>query len=152
MRIEESFEVAAPQSAVWAEIRDPARMVTCVPGCESIERLEGETYRAVVTVSVGPIKARFNLTVSVEEERPPEFVRTLTRGEEGSRASVVQADSMLTLTPLDGGATRVAYASEVEIGGRLGRYGASMMKKIAERKARDFETAFRARVESAEDA
>lgn len=152
MRIEQCFEADAPLDVVWAEIRDPERMVICVPGCESIEALDETTYRAVVALSVGPIRARFNLTVGVEEERPPHYARTSTSGEEGSRASMVRAVTEVHLEDTGDGRTRVAYASEVEVSGRLGRYGAGMMKKIAERKAREFETAFRARVESQEEA
>jgi carbon monoxide dehydrogenase subunit G len=152
MRIEQSFEVEAPLDAVWAEIRDPERMVICVPGCESIEALDETTYRAVVGLSVGPIRARFNLTVAVEEERPPLYARTTTTGEEGSRASMVRAVNEVHLEDLGDARTRIAYSSEVEISGRLGRYGGGMMKKIAERKAREFEEAFRARVEAQEEA
>lgn len=150
MRIERSFTVAAPIGEVWAEIRDPGRMVSCVPGCESIEPVGEETYRAVVAVSVGPISARFNLTVEILEEEPPYRVRTATRGEEGSRASLVQAESEMRLRETDAGGTEIVYVSDVEIGGRLGRYGAGMMKKIAERKAATFEETFCGRLEARE--
>ncbi|MEQ8442669.1 MAG: carbon monoxide dehydrogenase subunit G [Alphaproteobacteria bacterium] len=150
MKIEQTFVVAAPLDAAWALIRDPEIMVSCVPGCEEIERISDDKYKAQVSVSVGPIKARFNLMVEITEERPPSFIRAETRGEEGSRASVVKAMNELHLAPTDEGGTAITYSSDVEVSGRLGRYGAGMMKKIATKLAAKFEDSFRALAEGEE--
>ena len=151
MRIERSFEVDAPLTAVWADIRDPERMVTCVPGCQAVEQVDDTTYRASVALAVGPIRATFDLNVEIETETPPTYVRTMTTGDEGSRASMVRATSEMRLEEISAGTTRVSYASDVEISGRLGRYGAGMMTKIANRKAEEFETAFCARFNAAKE-
>lgn len=150
MRIEQSFSVAAPPDRVWTLIRDPEVMVGCVPGCDAIEQVDATSYKAQVTVSVGPIKARFNLAIDIVEEEPPRFVRTTARGEEGSRASMVKSTNEMSLTALDDGGTDIAYAADVEISGRLGRYGAGMMKKIATKLAAKFEEAFRTLAETPE--
>ena len=150
MKIEQTFEVSASPDATWALIRDPEIMVSCIPGCEEIERVSDDSYKAMVSVSVGPIKARFNLVVEITDEQPPTLVRTETRGEEGSRASVVKALSEVSLAGTESGGTAITYGSEVVISGRLGRYGAGMMKKIATKLAGKFEESFRARAEGAE--
>src|SRR5262249_9462798 len=129
MRIEGSFTVAAPRERVFAEITNPALMAACIPGCEGIEVVDAKTYRARVLVEVGPIKARFNLVVEVTGETPPERVASVTRGEEGSRASVLSANNELLLAASDGGGTEVRYVSEVSVTGRLGKFGLGMMKK-----------------------
>lgn len=149
MRIEQSFTLEAPPDRVWSLIRDPEIMVGCVPGCEEIERIDEANYKARVTVSVGPIKARFNLVIEIVEEQVPSLIRTEARGEEGSRASMVKSANEMKLTALDGG-TEIAYSADVEISGRLGRYGAGMMKKIATKLAGKFEDSFRTLAEAPE--
>ena len=129
MRIEGNFDVAASRDAVYRHITDPGLMARCVPGCESIEQVSPTGYRAKVTISVGGIKARFNLVVEVTREQPPGLVLSQTRGEEGSRASVLSADNELTLVELDPLTTRVCYASEVSVTGRLGKFALGVMKK-----------------------
>lgn len=129
MRIEGNFDVAASRDAVYRHITDPGLMARCVPGCESIEQVSPTGYRAKVTISVGGIKARFNLVVEVTREQPPGLVLSQTRGEEGSRASVLSADNELTLLELDPLTTRVVYASEVSVTGRLGKFALGVMKK-----------------------
>jgi carbon monoxide dehydrogenase subunit G len=150
MKIEQSFVVDAPADRVWSLIRDPEIMVGCVPGCDAIEQVDDTTYTADVTVSVGPIKATFSLVIEVVEEVPPILVKTLSRGEEGSRASMVKSVNEMRLTRLAGGETEIAYSADVEISGRLGRYGAGMMKKIATKLAGKFEESFRQLAEASE--
>ena len=149
MRIEGSFIVAAPRERVFAEITNPALMASCVPGCEAIEVVDPKTYRARVLVEVGPIKARFNLIVEVKSEEAPSRVVSVTRGEEGTRASVISANSELRLEPTAEGATTVHYLSEVSVTGRLGKFGLGMMKKKAEQLGAKFAENFRGKIEAA---
>lgn len=148
MRIEGSFIVAAPPERVFAEITNPALMAGCIPGCEAIEVIDGKTYRARILVEVGPIKARFNLVVEVTEEEAPIRVASVTRGEEGTRASVISSNNELVLAPADGG-TEVKYLSEVSVTGRLGKFGLGMMKKKAEQLGAKFAETFRGKIEAA---
>ena len=138
MRIEGNFDIAAPRDAVYRHITDPGLMARCVPGCESIEQVSPTGYRARVSISVGGIKARFNLVVEVTREQPPDLVLSQTRGEEGSRASVLAADNELTLVEVDPLTTRVTYCSEVSVTGRLGKFALGVMKKKVEAMGREF--------------
>ncbi len=149
MRIEGSFVVAAPRERVFAEITNPALMAGCIPGCEAIEVIDPKTYRARILIEVGPIKARFNLVVEVKEEAPPERVVSVTRGEEGTRASVISSNNELVLVPAEGGGTEVKYVSEVSVTGRLGKFGLGMMKKKAEALGAKFAENFRGKIEAA---
>jgi carbon monoxide dehydrogenase subunit G len=147
MRLEGSFVVAAPQAQVWTQITDAALMAGCIPGCEAIEVVDDKTYRARVKVEVGPIKARFNLLVEVTEEVAPSRVLSTTRGEEGTRASVVAAENELLLIAQDAATTEIRYVSEVSVTGRLGKFGLGVMKKKAQSLSEEFAANFRARVE-----
>jgi hypothetical protein len=150
MKIEDSFEVAAPRERVWRLITDPGTVAGCVPGCGGVEVVSDTLYRAKVSVKVGPIKAAFNMEVEVIEETPPEEVRSKTRGEEGSRASTVSSDNLLRLEVIDDDTTRVHYAAEVSVVGRLGKFGLGVMKKKAESLGRDFAACFKEKAEMAE--
>lgn len=149
MRIEGSFHVAAPRERVYAEITNPALMAGCIPGCEAIEVINPKTYRARILVEVGPIKARFNLVVEITSEERPARVLCVTRGEEGTRASMLSANSELQLADAADGATEVKYASDVSVTGRLGKFGLGMMKKKAEALGAKFAETFRGKIETA---
>ena len=93
-------------------------MAPCVPGCEAIESI-GNITELAQSWDSGPIKVSFNLEVEITEEKAPELVTFVTRGEEGSRSSVVSAKSSLRLDALSAQQTEVRYSSDVN--GRLGK-------------------------------
>jgi carbon monoxide dehydrogenase subunit G len=99
-------------------------------------------------MSVGPIKAEFNLEVEVEDEVPPRLVRSVTRGEEGTRASTLLAKSVLELEEIEPGATAVRYSSEIAVMGRLGKFGLGVMKKKAEALGAEFARIVSQRIEA----
>ncbi len=148
MKIDENFSINAPIEKVWAFIRDPQTVAACVPGCESVEALSDTSYRTTVAVSLGPIKARFKLIVEITEETPPTRIVCVTKGEEGSKASIVNATSELLLTPVDDTTTEITCTSEVSIAGRLGKFGLGIMKKRAAQLAGEFATAVQQRMQS----
>ncbi len=150
MKIEDSFEVAAPRARVWRLITDPETVAGCVPGCDGVEVVSPTLYRARVSVKVGPIKASFNMEVELTQETPPEELRSKSRGEEGSRASTVSSENLLRLEEIDADNTRVHYEAEVSVVGRLGKFGLGVMKKKAESLGRDFAACFKEKAELAE--
>ncbi len=149
MRIEKSFTVAAPQSVVWSFITDPDRVAACIPGCENVATIDDGKYRATVKIAAGPIKTSFQLTVTATEARAPEFAAYQTKGEEGGKASRLSANSTLTLTAIDENKCGVAYISDITIAGRLGKFGAGVMRKIADSEGEKFAAALSAAIEAA---
>jgi carbon monoxide dehydrogenase subunit G len=131
VRLEGAFPVPAPLPEVWAAILDPEVVGPCIPGCGAIEVLSPTDYRATVRVAIGPIGTSFNLVVSVTEMVEHARVASTTRGEEGSRASILSASSVLTLRALPEGGTEVGYLSDVSLSGRLGKFGLGLMRKKA---------------------
>jgi carbon monoxide dehydrogenase subunit G len=149
MHIEKSFAVAAPVDRVWAFITSPEEVGPCMPGCQHVEVTGPGSYKAVISVKVGPIKSTFNFNIETVEERPPEFARFSVKGEEGGSSSRVTAENSLTLKVIDKRNTEVAYASDVAVVGRMGKFAGGVMQKVAEHQSELFIAAFRARVETA---
>lgn len=147
MRIEKTFSVAAPAETVWSFVNDPDQVAACIPGCEDVELVDAKTYRATVKLSAGPIKTSFKLNIAIGEQQAPEFARYHTTGEEGGKASRLSANSTLQLTALDDDTCTVTYVSEITISGRLGKFGAGVMKKIADSEGAKFATALCAAIE-----
>ena len=148
MLIDGEFPVAAPPQVLMRHLFDARLMASCLPGCESLEALDDERYRAVVAIAMAGVKARFDLLVQITK-RDDNNIWATTRGEEGGQASKLQADSQVTLTPSADG-TLVAYRSEVSITGRLGRFALGMMKKKAQNLGEEFAVNLRQKLEALE--
>ena len=142
MLIDGSFEVAAPPAQVLEHLFDARLMASCLPGCESLEAIDADRYRAVIAMALAGVKARFDLVVEVTA-READGIRAETRGEEGGNASTLSATSTVRLSPAGAG-TRVDYTSDVAVTGRLGRFALGMMKK----QAQNFGDAFAANLQA----
>ena len=147
MRLEGCFEIDQPQSLVWQKITDHSLMAGCIPGCENIEQVNDKTYNATIAVSVGIIKARFDLTIEVTKEIEPNEVHSRTSGQEGKRASMVTSENLVRLVAIDPGNTRVDYISDVSVSGRLGKYGLGMMQKQTGKLAKEFVANFQTAID-----
>jgi carbon monoxide dehydrogenase subunit G len=136
MLIEGQFPIAAPPETLLVHLFDARLMASCLPGCEKLEAIDDERYRAVVAIAMAGIKARFDLQVQITR-RDERNVWAVTRGDEGGHASSLQADSQVSLEPTATG-TQVRYRSEVSVTGRLGRFALGMMKKKAQSMGDEF--------------
>lgn len=150
MKIEKTFTLSAPQEQVWSFITDPQKVAQCIPGCEGAEDKEGGKYAAAINVKVGPIRTTFHVDIEQTEQRPPEFASYLGKGEEGSRASRINSVSTLALKSLSVNSTEVTYTSDINITGRLGKFGGGMMQKIADSIGEEFVAALKGRLERPE--
>jgi carbon monoxide dehydrogenase subunit G len=151
MKIDERFVIRAPIEKVWAFVRDPATAAPCLPGCEKVEQLSNTSYRAEIVVALGPIKARFNVIVTITEESPPFRLVCETKGEEGSKASFITASNEVRFVIVDEQITEIFCTSEASIVGRLGKFGLGVMKKRASQIAGEFAAAVQAGMEAGHD-
>ena len=58
MEIEDSFRVDLPVDDTWRVLLDIERIAPCLPGAQ-LQEIEGEEFRGVVKVKVGPITAQY---------------------------------------------------------------------------------------------
>jgi uncharacterized protein len=144
MTLDGSFTIPVPRHEVWNSIRNPAVVAPCVPGCTGVEAISPTSYRAKVAVTLGPISTAFDIVVEITDEQPPEQVSIRARGAEGSRASLLNAVSVVKLAERDAALTEVSFTSEISITGRLGKFGLGMMRKKADQLRQEFVQKFRA--------
>src|SRR5205085_11436637 len=58
MELTNEFKVALPPSGAWSVLTDVERIAPCMPGAE-LQEVQGEEYRGIVKVKVGPITAQY---------------------------------------------------------------------------------------------
>lgn len=66
MELTNEFEVAVPVEEAWTLLTDVERIAPCLPGAE-LQEVEGDEYRGVVKVKVGPITASYKGSARFEE-------------------------------------------------------------------------------------
>ena len=140
MKLEQSFEVAAPIDRVWKALVDVEHVAPCLPGAAVTGRNEDGSYSGSFTVKIGPTSASY--TGRLEMDQIDEATRTARmhavgtdkRGQGGARATILS-----TLTEQGPGATHVEVITDYHITGRLARFGrGGMIEDISQRLLREF--------------
>jgi carbon monoxide dehydrogenase subunit G len=151
VKLEQSFEVAAPIDRVWAALIDLEQVAPCLPGAAISGRDDAGTYHGEFTVKLGPTTANYRGTVKIESADEDARTATLAargsdkRGQGGASATIVN-----TLAETEGGGTRVDAVTDFTITGRLASFGrGGMIKDISNRLMRDFASCLQARLEAA---
>ena len=140
MKLEQSFEVAAPLERVWAALIDVERVAPCLPGAAVTGRNDDGSYNGTFKVKIGPTSAAYS--GKLEMEQIDESVHTATmqaqgtdkRGQGGAKATIVSS-----LAAAGNGATRVDVSTDYHITGRLARFGrGGMIEDISNRLLGEF--------------
>lgn len=133
MEIDKSLRIAATPEKIWHVLLDPHAMAKCVPGMQSIEVVSKDEYAASMHVKIAFVSARFKLRTRIVERREPFFLKAEGTGEDSSVASSLKQTTELTLTPQDDDTTDLRIQVQVDLLGRMGNFGLSVMKTKADR-------------------
>jgi len=120
--------VPAAPAEVWRMLLDPDTLAAIIPGCESIERVGENAFRAVAVICIGPIKGRFRAEIQMSELEAPTAL-TLSGSATGPLGSGA-GSGRVYLVEEEGG-TRVSYEYSAEIGGKVAAVGGRMIDGAA---------------------
>ncbi|MDQ2716538.1 MAG: carbon monoxide dehydrogenase subunit G [Chloroflexota bacterium] len=126
-----SQTIAAPIETVWAYLVDVNKVAACAPGFQSLEELGEEHWKAVVSVGVGAVKAKFTLDVTRPEMHEPDHMVVKGRGK--APGSAVELAGDMRLTDLEGTQTRMDWQAKVVVSGTIASVGARLMQGTAEK-------------------
>ena len=70
MEIKGEYQIAARREHVWTALNDPAMLMKCIPGCESLDKVSDTEFVATVLAAVGPVRARFTTRITLENLDP----------------------------------------------------------------------------------
>ena len=143
MKIEGTHEIKAPRERVYALLTDREVLRRCIPGCESLEKIEENAYGATLKAGVGMVKGTFKGNVKLAEMRPPEHYRLAVDGKGGP--GFVKGTGDFDFEEQDG-ATLIRYAGEMQVGGTIAGIGQRMIQGAAKMMAARFFTALEAEV------
>jgi uncharacterized protein len=144
MTMKGEVQLAAPREVVWAKLNDANVLKQCIPGCEELDKTSDTEFKAIATIKVGPVKARFKGQVQLTDLDPPNGYKISGAGE-GGVAGFAKGAAVVRLTD-NGGGTLLHYDVESQIGGKLAQLGQRLVQGTAKKLADDFFAKFAAAV------
>ena len=137
MKLEGSYDIPVPRQQVWEAFLDPEKLRQAIPGCEKLEEIGPDEYKATMKIGIAAVKGTFQGTVRLRDKQPPESYRLNVDGSGGP--GFVRGDTVITLSDAAGG-THVAYNADVQIGGLIAGVGQRMLGGVSKMMADQFFT------------
>lgn len=145
MDVSGEHRIPAPPGRVWQLLNDVHVLRVCIPGCEELERTEGNSYRARVTAKLGAIKASFAGRVILSDIDPPHGYTISGQGQ-GGAAGFARGSAQVRLTDAGDGSTVLRYQGRADVGGKLASVGSRVLHGAVVQTADHFFTRFSAAV------
>jgi uncharacterized protein len=122
--------VPLPPAEAWKVLLDIERIAPCMPGAQ-LQEVEGDEFRGIVKVKVGPITAQYKGAARFAEKDETNHRAVIraqgrdTRGQGNASATVTAA-----LVPEASG-TRVTIDSDVTITGKVAQFGRGVIGDVS---------------------
>ncbi|QEE46015.1 carbon monoxide dehydrogenase subunit G [Rhizobium sp. WL3] len=145
MDMQGSERIEAPIETVWLALNDPEILKKAIPGCESLEKTSDSTMAAKVVLKIGPIKAKFEGAVELQNLNPPHSY-TISGEGKGGLAGFAKGGADVTLTADGEGATLLSYTVKAEVGGKIAQLGSRLIESTSKKLAGEFFSNFSAAV------
>ena len=125
MDITGEYRIALPRQKVWEALNDTDVLRDCIPGCDTLVRESDTRFLAKVIAKIGPVKAKFETTVTLSDLDPPARY-TLTGEGKGGAAGFARGSADVELKE-DGDETLLSYSARIQPGGKLAQVGSHLI-------------------------
>lgn len=130
MELTNEFDVSVPVDTAWTVLTDVERIAPCLPGAQ-LQEIEGDEYRGIVKVKVGPIQAQYQGKATFVERDDTAHRAVLeatgrdTRGQ-GNASATITAQ----LVPAGEG-THVTVTTDLTVTGKVAQFGRGVMADVS---------------------
>jgi carbon monoxide dehydrogenase subunit G len=132
VRLENSFEVPASRQTAWDLLMDVPRVIPCMPGAELEETIDERSWKAKLSVKLGPIALTFQTDVTRDSADESAGVVVLNakarevRGRGGAQARIESS-----LASAEAG-TRVDIVTDLTLSGAVAQYGRGIVQDVSQ--------------------
>jgi carbon monoxide dehydrogenase subunit G len=138
MTIDDTFEVEAPIERTWPVLMDIPRVAGCIPNAEITEKVDDKTFRAKVSVKVGPVSVSYRATITIASIDEAAHVATFDiQGDEAKGRGGVKA-SVTSSAVGENGKTRVSLHTDAQISGVIATVGGRLIESVARKTVAEF--------------
>ena len=130
MELTNEFTVPVPVERAWEVLTDVELIAPCLPGAQ-LQEIEGDEYRGVVKVKVGPITAQYKGAATFQEQ--DESARRMVLKAEGrDTRGQGSASALITVTMSEeSGRTHVTVDTDLTIKGKVAQFGRGMIADVS---------------------
>lgn len=128
MKVNGKYTLDASREKVWAFLMDPTAIARVMPGCETLEEVTSDTYRATLKLGIAAVKGTYTGSVQLLDKTPPARYRILIDG--SGTPGFVKGEATIDLEEQEG-KTVLSYDADTQVGGLIANVGQRMISGVA---------------------
>jgi carbon monoxide dehydrogenase subunit G len=131
MELVNDFTVNVPVDEAWVTLTDVERIAPCMPGAQ-LQEVDGDVYRGVVKVKVGPILAQFKGQATFVE-RDEAHHKAVLKAEGRDTGGKGNASALITARLESEGddSTKVTVTTDLTITGKVAQFGRGALADVS---------------------
>ena len=130
MKLAGSYKLNVKKEIVWNALNNPEILKKCIPGCDSFEKENNNTFNASATNQIGPMNATFSGLVKLSNIKENESY-TLS-GEGQSSVGFANGSANVKLSETNG-VTTLSYEVNIDVGGKIAQLGSRLIDGVAKK-------------------
>lgn len=149
MRLQGTHTLNAPPQKVWDLLMDAEVLAKITPGVSKLERIEGDQYKAISEVKIGPVKGSFKGDLEVADKVEPESFNL--RVKQKSKIGNADASVAINLQPTGAKQTALTFDGKAKLSGTLARTGSRVLSGVANSMTQQFFSALEEEIEATKE-
>jgi len=131
MELVNDFTVNVPVEQAWVVLTDVERIAPCLPGAQ-LQEVEGDVYRGVVKIKVGPILAQFKGQATFIEKDDVNH-KAVLKAEGRDTTGKGNASALITakLDSQGDAVTKVTVSTDLTITGKVAQFGRGALADVS---------------------
>ncbi len=130
MELNNDFRVGVDRDTTWKVLTDLERIAPLLPGAQ-LQEVEGDEYRGIVKVKVGPIQAQYKGSATlIETDKSAGKMVMKASGRDTRGQGNASATITLTMTADEGG-TKVTANTDLTISGKVAQFGRGVLADVS---------------------
>jgi carbon monoxide dehydrogenase subunit G len=130
MELSNEFRVGVSVPEAWKVLTDVERIAPMLPGAQ-LQEVDGDEFRGVVKVKVGPITAQYKGAASFLE-RDETAGKVVLKASGRDTRGQGNASAVITATMVaDGDGTRVTVATDLTVTGKVAQFGRGVLADVS---------------------
>lgn len=130
MELINEFDVSVPIDTAWSVLTDVERIAPCLPGAQ-LQEIEGEEYRGIVKVKVGPITAQYKGRATFLEMDREAHRLVLDAAGRDTRGAGNASAIITAQLEASGSGTHVTVTTDLTVTGKVAQFGRGVLADVS---------------------
>lgn len=147
MELTNEFNIDRPIDDTWRILNDLEFIAPCMPGAQ-LQEVEGDEYRGIVKIKVGPITAKYAGKASFVEQNEADKVAKLKAEGRDPRQGNANALITATMTSVSDTETTVNIHTDLSLSGKIASFGRGAIEDVSKKLLTQFSDNLRDKLEA----